>query len=63
LDSAAVALPAHLAGPLRRGDPAVVGPRVDGRLLIDLVAVPPEQDQALLDAIRRALADAGTQAP
>jgi L-seryl-tRNA(Ser) seleniumtransferase len=63
LDSAAVALPAHLAGPLRRGDPAVVGHYVDGRLLIDLVAVPPEQDQALLDAIRRALADAGTQAP
>jgi L-seryl-tRNA(Ser) seleniumtransferase len=63
LDSAAVALPAHLAGPLRRGDPAVVGHLVDGRLLLDLVAVPPEQDQALLDAIRRALADAGTQAP
>ena len=63
LDSAAVALPAHLAGPLRRGDPAVVGHLVDGRLLLDLVAVPPEQDQALLDAVRRALADAGTQAP
>jgi hypothetical protein len=41
----------------------VVGHLVDGRLLLDLVAVPPEQDQALLDAIRRALADAGTQAP
>jgi L-seryl-tRNA(Ser) seleniumtransferase len=63
LDSAAVALPAHLAGPLRRGDPAVVGHLVDGRLLLDLVAVPPEQDQALLDAVRRALADAGSQAP
>ncbi|MFW6724535.1 L-seryl-tRNA(Sec) selenium transferase [Streptomyces sp. MAR4 CNY-716] len=56
LPSAAVALSAALAGPLRAGDPAVVG-RVHGdRLLLDLRTVPEEEDAALLAAI---LATAG----
>jgi L-seryl-tRNA(Ser) seleniumtransferase len=59
LESAAVSLPAHLADPLRRGDPAVVGHVVDGRLLLDLVAVSKDQDDALVDAVRRALGSSG----
>jgi L-seryl-tRNA(Ser) seleniumtransferase len=60
LQSFAVALPAPLAEPLRRGDPAVVG-RVDrGRCLLDLRAVPPESDDALAAAVLRA-AEASTR--
>jgi L-seryl-tRNA(Ser) seleniumtransferase len=55
LESAAVALPSRLAEPLRLGDLPVVGHVVDGRLLLDLVAVPPERDGDLADAVRRAL--------
>jgi L-seryl-tRNA(Ser) seleniumtransferase len=55
LESAAVALPSRLAEPLRVGDQPVVGHLVDGRLLLDLVAVPPERDADLADAVRRAL--------
>ncbi|ANH40391.1 L-seryl-tRNA(Sec) selenium transferase [Nocardioides dokdonensis FR1436] len=58
LPSAAVALPHHLALPLRQGSPAVVGHVHDGRLLLDLLALPPEQDAALADAVRRVLAPA-----
>jgi L-seryl-tRNA(Ser) seleniumtransferase len=54
LPSAAVALPVRLGGPLRRGDPPVVGHVQAGRLLLDLVAVPPETDAMLVDAVRRA---------
>jgi L-seryl-tRNA(Ser) seleniumtransferase len=54
LDSAAVALPAALAGPLRLGDLPVVGRVVDGRLLLDLVAVPADRDDDLAEAVRRA---------
>jgi L-seryl-tRNA(Ser) seleniumtransferase len=54
LPSAAVALPTSLAEPLRRGDPPVVGHVTDGRLLLDLLAVPPELDDTLADAVRRA---------
>ena len=54
LPSAAVALPVRLAEPLRRGEPPVVGRVVDGRLLLDLVAVPPERDDDLAEAVRRA---------
>ncbi len=43
LDSAAVALPPALAEPLRLGDLPVAGHVVDGRLLLDLIAVPPER--------------------
>ncbi|RMI26811.1 L-seryl-tRNA(Sec) selenium transferase, partial [Streptomyces triticirhizae] len=51
LPSAAVALPAGLAAPLRAGRPAVVG-RVHGdRLLLDLRTVPEEDDATLLAAV------------
>jgi L-seryl-tRNA(Ser) seleniumtransferase len=54
LPSAAVALPARLAAPLRQGEPPVLGHVEGGRLLLDLVAVPPEADSQVLDAVRRA---------
>jgi len=54
LPSAAVALPARLAGPLRMGRPSVVGRVTGDRLLLDLIAVPPELDRAVVDAVRRA---------
>ena len=57
LDSAAVALPADLAEPLRLGDPAVVGHVHDGWLLLDLLTVPQSLDEALVAAVRAALAD------
>ena len=53
LDSAAVSLPTAWAGPLRALDPAVVGHVEHGRLLLDLIAVPPSQDQAIVEAVRR----------
>jgi L-seryl-tRNA(Ser) seleniumtransferase len=58
LASAAVSLPAALAAPLRAGTavrrgsmPAVVGRMEDGRLLLDLRAVDPEDDQVLRAAV------------
>ncbi len=54
LPSAAVALPHGLAEPLRRGAPAVVGHVHDGRLLLDLLTVPPDLDDLLVEAVRRA---------
>jgi L-seryl-tRNA(Ser) seleniumtransferase len=51
LPSAAVSLPASLAGPLRRRSPPVVGRVEDGRLILDLRTVPPSCDDALLGAI------------
>jgi L-seryl-tRNA(Ser) seleniumtransferase len=54
LPSAALSLPADLAAPLRLGEPPVVGYVARGRLLLDLVTVPPEQDRVLLEAVRRA---------
>jgi L-seryl-tRNA(Ser) seleniumtransferase len=54
LPSAAVALPAALAEPLRTGEPPVVGRVTGDRLLLDLLTVPPDQDDALADAVRRA---------
>jgi L-seryl-tRNA(Ser) seleniumtransferase len=53
LDSAAVALPASLAADLRRGRLPVVGHVQAGRLLLDLVAVPPELDDEIAAAVRR----------
>ena len=44
----------RLAEPLRLGDLPVAGHVVDGRLLLDLIAVPPERDDDLADAVRRA---------
>ncbi len=53
LDSAAVSLPPALAAPLRELDPAVVGHVERGRLLLDLIAVPPAQDDVIVEAVRR----------
>jgi L-seryl-tRNA(Ser) seleniumtransferase len=58
LPSAAVALPAHLTGWLRTGTPSVVGHVTQGRLLLDLLMVPPAEDGALVEAVRRAAARA-----
>jgi L-seryl-tRNA(Ser) seleniumtransferase len=57
LTSAAVALDPRLAAPLRLGEPPVVGHVHDGRLLLDLLTVPPGDDTTLVEAVRRALAD------
>ena len=54
IPSAAVSLPARLAGPLRSGNPPVVGYVARDRLLLDLITVPPAQDGLLADAVRRA---------
>jgi len=51
LDSAAVSLPESLAVPMRRGDPAVVGRLEQGRLLLDLRSVPPDDDARLVSAV------------
>jgi L-seryl-tRNA(Ser) seleniumtransferase len=51
LPSSAVSLPAGLAGRLRAGDPAVVGRIEDDRLLLDLRAVPPEEDTELIESV------------
>jgi L-seryl-tRNA(Ser) seleniumtransferase len=51
LDSAAVALPEHLAEPLRLGATPVVGRVEQGRLLLDLGAVAPAEDDLLVDAV------------
>ena len=59
LPSAAVALPAGLADALRRGDPPVVGHVVDGLLLLDLIAVPEEHDEAIATAVRGVLDEDG----
>jgi L-seryl-tRNA(Ser) seleniumtransferase len=48
----AVALPAACAEPLRLGDPCVVGRVERDRCLLDLRAVPPEQDVELAAAVR-----------
>ena len=53
LPSAAVALPADLAEPLRRGRPPVVGRVTRARLYLDLLAVAPEEDATIADAVRR----------
>ena len=54
LDSAAVSLPESLAGPLRRGEPAVVGRLEHGRLLLDLRSVASADDERLVDAVAAA---------
>src|SRR5690606_5947069 len=54
LPSAAVSLPAELAGPLRQGRPPVVGRVAAGRCLLDLRAVAPEEDSLLFEAVRAA---------
>jgi L-seryl-tRNA(Ser) seleniumtransferase len=57
LPSAAVALPAELAEPLRRAEPPVVGRVADGRLLLDLLAVPAELDDELGEVVRTVAAE------
>jgi L-seryl-tRNA(Ser) seleniumtransferase len=66
LASAAVSLPGRLAGPLRsspavrRGThPAVIGRTEEGRLLLDLRAVPGRDDDAVAAAVIAAAAAAG----
>ncbi|QKW38086.1 L-seryl-tRNA(Sec) selenium transferase [Actinomadura sp. NAK00032] len=54
LPSAAVALPEPFAARLRRGVPAVMGRVEDGRCLLDLRAVPPDEDDAVAEAVRAA---------
>ena len=56
LPSAAVALPHRLAAPLRHGSPAIVGHVHDGRLLLDLLALPPDDDHTVAHGVRRLLA-------
>jgi L-seryl-tRNA(Ser) seleniumtransferase len=57
LESAAVALPVELAGALRLDSQLPVVGRVErGRLLLDLIAVAPDDDAAVVDAVRRAVA-------
>jgi L-seryl-tRNA(Ser) seleniumtransferase len=51
LPSAAVSLPEALAGPLRTGPHPVVGHVEDGRTLLDLRSVLPEDDDALAAAV------------
>ncbi|PZG41873.1 L-seryl-tRNA(Sec) selenium transferase [Spongiactinospora gelatinilytica] len=55
LPSAAVSLPARFATPLRTGEPPVVGRVEDGRLLLDLRAVPEGRDADLVKAITAAV--------
>jgi L-seryl-tRNA(Ser) seleniumtransferase len=51
LPSAAVALPADFAEPLRRGGPPVVGYLEEGRTLLNLRSLPPSSDDDLADAV------------
>jgi L-seryl-tRNA(Ser) seleniumtransferase len=51
LPSAAIAAPAGWAEPLRTAGLPVIGRVHDGRLLLDLLAVPPEQDDLLVAAL------------
>jgi L-seryl-tRNA(Ser) seleniumtransferase len=57
LASAAVALSPDLTDRLRDLEPAVLGHVVRGRLLLDLIAVPADLDDALVDAVRQAAKD------
>jgi L-seryl-tRNA(Ser) seleniumtransferase len=59
LPGAAVSVPAGLAGPLRTGTPAVVGRTEDARCLLDLRAVAPGDDEALVAAVLAAAEVAG----
>ena len=61
LPSAAVALPSRLAEALRTGATPVVGRVHEGRLLLDLLAVPDDLDELLADVVRRVLAETATE--
>ncbi|WP_324649509.1 L-seryl-tRNA(Sec) selenium transferase [Georgenia sp. H159] len=60
LASAAVAVDEAWAVPLRTGRTPVLGRSYRGRLLLDLLAVPPEQDAVLLGALRAVAASGRT---
>ncbi len=55
IPSACVALPARLAHALRTGTPAVMGRVHGGELLLDLLAVDPSDDDAIIGAVNAAL--------
>lgn len=57
LDSWALSLPERYAGPLRTGDPPVLGRVVRGRLLLDLRCVPADADDAVRAAVLRVAGD------
>ncbi|CAM3159238.1 L-seryl-tRNA(Sec) selenium transferase [Stackebrandtia soli] len=57
LPSTAVAVSAHLVAALRSGRPAVVGRVHEGRLLLDLRAVPGTDDAALISAVAAAVTE------
>ncbi len=59
LPSAAVALPASYAAPLRRAATPVLGRVRHGHLLLDLLAVDPDDDATLVAAVRAVHARAG----
>jgi L-seryl-tRNA(Ser) seleniumtransferase len=63
LPSVAVAVPQRLAAALRVGTPPVVARLDGGHLLLDLIAVPADQDGALVDAVRAAVAAADDDRP
>jgi L-seryl-tRNA(Ser) seleniumtransferase len=70
LASKAVSLPPSLAEPLRAGDqvrsgryPAVVGRVTDGRLLLDLYAIDPADDEELAGAVLAAVQARGDDPP
>jgi L-seryl-tRNA(Ser) seleniumtransferase len=56
LPSAAVVLPAEAAAALRTGPTPVMGHVHDGRLWLDLLAVPPALDETIAAAVRAVLA-------
>lgn len=58
-EALSLAVDAGLPRRLRLGEPAVVGRMVDGALILDLRSVAPDDDAALLDALRLAI-DPGT---
>jgi L-seryl-tRNA(Ser) seleniumtransferase len=55
LPSVALSLPASCARPLRLGEPAVVGRVVNGRCLLDLRTVAPDDDDVLFSAAEAVL--------
>ena len=55
LPSAALVLPAEAATALRTGTTPVVGHVHDGRLWLDLLAVPPSLDATIVAAVRAVL--------
>src|SRR5690625_4397127 len=59
LPSAAVALPEKHAAALRAQRPAVMGRVRDGQVLLDLIAVDPREDAALISALHLVLAEGG----